>query len=120
MNRRLVAASAAALAMLAAPAARAVDPPPTGRERVEAIEIDGEGRRGAIQTSPVYMAGTGGVYRFGEGACRANTLAPSTLEALHRSMRTRQSVRIHAATAHASDGTEVRCVQRITFFAPAP
>jgi hypothetical protein len=116
-TRRLVLVAIGVPGLLGAPDAWAVDPPEP-KERIEALEIDASGRAGLIRTRPVTLAAAGGTYLFGEGACRAHGIAPSTLEALHHALRTGQSIRVHAARVD-REGSPSYCVERVTFFGPA-
>jgi hypothetical protein len=112
-----LAAAAAAFGLLGAPLAYAVDPPEP-RERIEALEIDASGRAGSIRTRPLTLGALGGIYGFGEGACHAHKLAPSTLDALQRALRSGQAIRIHAAPRGDREVESLQCVERVTFFAP--
>lgn len=118
MTKLRFAAAAGALWLLA-PVAHAVDPPEP-RERIEALEIDASGRSGSIRTRAIHLGGADGVYGFGGGACRAHTLAPATLEALHEALRASQPVRIHGAARVGPNGARTLCVERVTFFALDP
>jgi hypothetical protein len=113
------AAAAGTIAFLAATQAHAIDPPEP-RERIEALELDAAGRGGTIRTRSVYLVGeeAHASYGFGQGACRAHTVAPATLDALHEALRSGQLVRIHASARAGTDGDPVKCVERVTFFAP--
>jgi hypothetical protein len=111
-----LAAAATAFGLLGAPLAYAVDPPEP-RERIEALQIDASGRAGSIRTRPLTLGALGGTYGFGEGACHAHKIAPSTLDALQRALRSGQAIRVHAAR-RGDRAVESLCVERVTFFAP--
>ena len=87
------------------------------RERIEAIELDGSGQAGVIRTSPEFMRGGDAEYRFGDGPCKAHRLGDRTLEQLMDAMQAKHFVKITADDRGGED-KPVRCVRRVTFFAP--
>jgi hypothetical protein len=91
--------------------------PKPDRERIESIELDASGQAGVIRTSPEFMRGTNAEYRFGEGPCKAHKLGDRTLEQLMDAMRAKHLVKI-TADDRGSEDTAVKCVRRVTFFAP--
>jgi hypothetical protein len=87
------------------------------RERIEAIELDASGQAGVIRTSPEFMRGGDAEYRFGDGPCKGHRLGDRTLEQLMDAMQAKHFVKI-AADDRGSAEKPIRCVRRVTFFAP--
>ena len=93
--------------------------PTVPRERVDWIELAGDGRAGRVATTPEFMHGDEVVYAFGGGRCRGHELGKRTLDELFEAMRSGALVKIEATRVGTGEGAQA-CIDAVRLFAPRP